>query len=98
MSQMDESAVRCELTEQRQRYEIMEKDLFKAQTEARKLQAQYKQLLEVNQKFSAGNNNTSSNFTLPSEFKKLWDELVKEGILDAFPDFLENYKHLVGLI
>ena len=66
--------------------------------EARKMQALYKNLQEINQKFNAGNNNTSSNFTLPSEFKNLWDELVKEGILDAFPDFLENYKHLVGLI
>lgn len=43
-------------------------------------------------------NNTSSAFTLPSEFKKLWDELVTELILDAFPDFLDKYKLFVCLV
>lgn len=47
---------------------------------------------------SKNRNNTSSNFTLPSEFKGLWDELVKEAILDAFPDFLNNYEELVPLV
>lgn len=40
-------------------------------------------------------NNTSSSFTLPSELKGIWDKLVKEQILDAFPDFLDEYKELV---
>jgi len=43
-------------------------------------------------------NNTSSAFTLPSEFKKLWDELVTELILDALPDFLDQYKLFVCLV
>ena len=43
-------------------------------------------------------NNTSSAFTLPSEFKSAWDELVKELILDAFPDFLDRYEELVPLV
>jgi hypothetical protein len=43
-------------------------------------------------------NNTSSAFTLPSEFKSAWDELVKELILDAFPDFLDKYEELVPLV
>ena len=43
-------------------------------------------------------NNTSSAFTLPSEFKKLWDELGTELILDAFPDFLDQYKLFVCLV
>ena len=46
----------------------------------------------------ATHNNTSSAFTLPSEFKKLWDELVTELILDAFPDFLDQYKLFVCLV
>ena len=41
-------------------------------------------------------NNTSSTFTLPSEFKKLWDELVTELILDAFPDFLDHYTYFTA--
>jgi hypothetical protein len=43
-------------------------------------------------------NNTSSAFTLPSEFKSAWDELVKESILDAYPDFLDKYEELVPLV
>ena len=35
---------------------------------------------------------------MPSEFKKLWDELVTELILDAFPDFLEQYKPFCCLV
>jgi len=46
----------------------------------------------------ATHNNTSSAFTLPSEFKKLWDELVTELILDALPDFLDQYKLFVCLV
>ena len=48
-----------------------------------------KNLQELNSKNAVTHNNTSSAFTLPSEFKKLWDELVTELILDAFPDFLD---------
>ena len=35
---------------------------------------------------------------MPSEFKSAWDELVKELILDAFPDFLDKYEELVPLV
>ena len=35
---------------------------------------------------------------MPSEFKKLWDELVTELILDAFPDFLEQFKPFCCLV
>ena len=48
--------------------------------------------------YGVTHNNTSSAFTLPSEFKKLWDELVKELIIDAFPDFLDQYKMFVSLV
>ena len=42
-------------------------------------------------------NNTSSTFTLPSEFKKLLDELITENLLDAFPDFIDDYKTMTVL-
>jgi hypothetical protein len=42
-------------------------------------------------------NNTSSTFTLPSEFKKLWDELITEHLLDAFPDLIDDYKKMTVL-
>ena len=89
ITKMTDEEVRQELLEQRKRYEVMEKDLFKAQTETRKTEKSLKQLQELQSKHGVTHNNTSSAFTLPSEFKKLWDELVTELILDAFPDFLD---------
>lgn len=53
---------------------------------------------ELNTLNAKNRNNTSSAFTLPSEFKSAWDELVKELILDAFPDFLDRYEELVPLV
>ena len=76
----------------------MEKDLFKAQTNTRKIEAQLKSLKELTSVHGVTHNNTSSAFTLPSEFKNLWDELITELILDAFPDFLSQYKSIVILV
>ena len=42
-------------------------------------------------------NNTSSAFSLPSEFKASWEELVKVLILDAFPDFMDKFELLVPM-
>jgi len=88
---MSEADVRLELKEQRQQYEAMERDTFKKQTAIRKLENQVKSLQEQNQAQKANTNNTSSAFTLPSEFKKLWDELVSDLMLDSFPDFLDDF-------
>ena len=90
--------MRKELGEQRRRFEVLERDLFKAQTASRKMETALKNLQELNSKHGVTHNNTSSAFTLPSEFKKLWDELVTELILDAFPDFLDQYKQFVCLV
>ena len=98
ITKMTDEEVRQELLEQRKRYEVMEKDLFKAQTETRKTEKSLKQLQELQSKHGVTHNNTSSAFTLPSEFKKLWDELVTELILDAFPDFLDQYQQFVCLV
>lgn len=76
----------------------MERDLFKATTNARKIEAQLKTLKDLQAVHGVTHNNTSSAFTLPSEFKTLWDELVTELVLDALPDFLGQYKLIVPLI
>jgi len=76
----------------------MERDLFKAQTNSRKVEAQLKTLKDLTAVHGVTHNNTSSAFTLPSEFKNLWDELVTELILDALPDFLGTYKFIVPLV
>lgn len=58
-----------ELINERQRLIIMEKDLFKAQNESRRLNSSIKTLQELNTLNAKNRNNTSSAFTLPSEFK-----------------------------
>lgn len=42
-------------------------------------------------------NNTSSAFTLPSEFKASWVELVSEHMIDAFTN-IDQYQEIVPLI
>lgn len=61
--------LKIELLDQRARYEVMEKDLFKAQTNTRKAEAQLKSLQDLSSMHGVTHNNTSSAFTLPSEFK-----------------------------
>ena len=62
------------------------------------MNAQIKALQEINTLNAKNRNNTSSAFTLPSEFKSAWDVLVNEHILDAFPDFLDKYEELIPLV
>ncbi|CDW71805.1 UNKNOWN [Stylonychia lemnae] len=95
---LNHSALKKKFLEERQRCLVLEKDLFKSQTEGRRLIQQNKNLQELNTLNAKNRNNTSSAFTLPSEFKNAWDELVKELILDAFPDFLDKYEELVPLV
>ncbi len=47
----------------------MEKDVFKTLAEKRRIEAQFKALQEINTVNAKNRNNTSSAFTLPSEFK-----------------------------
>jgi len=77
--------------------ESLQSALFKKETEIRKLNSHVKDLQEINTLNAQNRNNTSSSFTLPSEFKAEWDKLVKESMIDAFPDFLESYKHFTML-
>ena len=73
MTKMSEAEVRQELTEARERFEVLERDLSKQINESRKLRAQLKQVQEIQAQQGLTTNNTSSTFTLPSEFKKIWD-------------------------
>ena len=69
---------------ERKRSIVLEKDLFKSMTDHRRLDTQFKQLQEQSTVNAKNRNNTSSAFTLPSEFKQAWDELVTELMIDAF--------------
>lgn len=94
---MSADELRLEVTECRARFEVLERDLAKQMAEARKLKAQVKQLQDLQAAQGLASNNTSSAFTLPSEFKKLWDQLLTEQILDAFPDFLGDFRRMTVL-
>ena len=39
----------------------------------------------------AGENNTSSAFFLPSEFKEEWNELSQSLLIDTFGDLIEDH-------
>lgn len=68
----------------------MEKDLVKQQASNRKLENEIKKFKNKNQIFGFQNNNTSSNFMLPSEFKTNWEHLVQSLILDIFGDLIDE--------
>ena len=91
------SHLRSLFVEERQRCVVLEKDLFKAQVECRKLDVQLKAVQELNTVNAKNRNNTSSAFTLPSEFKGAWDELVTEHIIDAFSN-IDQYEVVVPLV
>lgn len=41
--------------------------------------------------FLQSQNNTSSNFLLPSEFRKVWEDFGKESVGDIFVDFFDDF-------
>ena len=43
-------------------------------------------------------NNTTSDFELPSEFKAKWDCVIKNGIIDAFGEWFEEQEKLVKMV
>ena len=43
-------------------------------------------------------NNTSTEFCLPSEIKELWREVTSEDIIDVFGEYIENYSIFVPII
>ena len=80
---------------------VMESDLNKCRTENMKLINKVKEVEEksiLNKKVSflincinlQNANNTSSAFSLPSEFKTAWDELMSENLIDAFGSLITN--------
>jgi hypothetical protein len=83
--------------EERKRSIVLERDVFKQMSEKRKIEAQFKALQEANIKNAQNRNNTSSAFSLPSEFKQAWDELVTDLIIDAFSN-IEEYKEVVPCV
>ena len=90
--------IKEEFQNERDRCITLERDLFKSQTQCRRMEKQVKDLQDLNTLNAKNTNNTSSQFSLPSEFKEKWNEMVTEQILDAFPDFVDKFNVLVPLV
>jgi hypothetical protein len=89
--------LQVQIKEYEERMTTFQSDIFTKTSENRRLLKQIKDLESKNTLNAKNRNNTSSAFTLPSEFKSCWEELVKVLILDAFPDFMDKFKLLVPL-
>ena len=44
------------------------------------------------------NNNTSSEFCLPSELKDLWKEFVSEDIVDILGEYIEDHQEFINVV
>jgi hypothetical protein len=43
-------------------------------------------------------NDTSSKFDLPSEFKKEWEKMANDQLMDSFGDLYDNVELLVPMV
>lgn len=76
----------------------LEKEVFKLRAELKRSENTMKKLQESTSTTSQNSNNTSSAFLLPSEFKKSWEILIMENILDLFQPFLPTQVDFVLLV
>lgn len=78
--------------------EILEKDLFKSRTENKRLEKTNKKLENRLSQIGNNTNNTSVTFLLPSEFKLLWEKTMKDSLLEAFDNIINDYKLLSYIV
>lgn len=78
--------------------EVLEKDLFKSQTQNKKDNMMIKKLQEMTAMYGKTTNNTSNSFLLPSEFKTNWETLVKDLIMEAFENIFDDNALLAHLV
>ena len=72
-------------------YKIMEKNLLQCETKIKALETSNKKLQELMNQNKRGGNNTSTQFFLPSEFKKNWENLTETELLAPFDNCLNNF-------
>ena len=80
-----------ELSYYKTKYNEMSSEIAKYEAEIKKLEASNKKLQELVSKNAQNINNTSIAFFLPSEFKNLWDKLIKTELLEAFDAYINDY-------
>jgi len=87
----------AKLAHAKQLYERQEAEIFKLRADLKRSEALVKKLQETVALQSQNQNNTSSCFTLPSEFKQSWEDLQGE-LMDTFEDFFEQHWLLAWLV
>ncbi len=80
-----------ELSYYKTKYTEMSNEIAKYEAEIKKLETANKKLQELVSKNAQNINNTSIAFFLPSEFKNLWDKLIKTELLEAFDSYINDY-------
>lgn len=75
----------------------IESEISKYEAQIKKLENANKKLQELVSKNSQNINNTSIAFFLPSEFKNLWDKLIKTELLEAFDFYINEYNLVSNL-
>lgn len=75
----------------------IESDILKYEAKIKNLENANKKLQELVSKNSQNINNTSIAFFLPSEFKNLWDKLIKTELLEAFDFYINDYNLVSNL-
>lgn len=78
--------------------ETLEKENFKLRTELLKTEASLKKLQDTCSTNAQNTHNTSSAFCLPSEFRKNWESLIQEKVLDLFFPYFDSYKDLAVFV
>lgn len=76
----------------------LEKEIFKLRSDLKRSETTIQKLQDNAALNSQNHNNTSSAFSLPSEFKKVWEVMVLENILDTFSSFLSDHVIFAKLV
>ena len=68
----------------------LESELIKSRSKCKTLESQLKKVQANNNLIQVNQNNTSSSFMLPSEFKKLWESATTDLCFNLFHQFLPS--------
>jgi hypothetical protein len=91
------ATLQAKLQHAKQLFDRQESEVFRLRTELKRSETLIKKLQETAALQSQNQNNTSSAFALPSEFKQSWEDLQGE-LMDTFEEFLEEHWLMVWLV
>ena len=74
----------------KERIHQLEQTLIKQKTHIQKMETTNRRLHELISKHGLNVNNTSIGFFLPSEFKNLWEKLIKTELPDALEFYIDD--------